>query len=146
MNREIFEEFIRHKGKIASNKLDEFFASLEPVKAEELIGDWLGGCLPAGSKVEFLLKDFILFKWHGKSFLTLNRVLALIVSFLGIKFNIPGGTAVLRELKFRDKISTSMVYNYLPIIDHFRKVDDNTVMGIMEAKGKVSVYFYLKRC
>jgi len=140
-----FEEFIRHKGKIASSKLDEFFASLEPVKAEELIGDWLGGYFPTGSKMEFWLKDFILFKWYGKSFLTPNDVLALIVSFLGIKFNIPGGTAVIRELKFRDKISTSMIYNYLPIIDHFRKVDDNTVMGIMDCKGKISIYFYLKR-
>ena len=31
------------------------------------------------------------------------------------------------------------------VIDHFRKVDDDTVLGIMEFNGKVRVYFYLKR-
>lgn len=141
---ETFEEFIKQNDKILSNKLDDFFASLEPLKTEEMIGKWLGGYFPTGSKMEWLLKNFILFKWSGKSFLTPNNVKALIISFLGIKCNIPGGTAILRELKFRDKVSTSMIYNYLPIMDNFRKVDNNTVMGIMEIKGKVSVYFYLK--
>ena len=65
--------------------------------------------------------------------------------FFGIKFSVPGTSAILRKIEFRNKISTSMVYNYLPMIDNFRKLDDNTVMGIMEEKGKVSVYFYLKR-
>ena len=48
-------------------------------------------------------------------------------------------------INYRNKVSTSMIYNYLPMIDQFRKVDDCVVVGIMEIKGKVSVYFYLKR-
>lgn len=52
---------------------------------------------------------------------------------------------ILRTIKFRDKISTSMIYNFLPMIDNFRKVDENTVMGITEVKGETSVYFYLKK-
>ncbi len=36
-----------------------------------------------------------------------------------------------------------MIYNYLPIIDHFRKIDDNTLLGAMGYKGKVVLYFYL---
>lgn len=38
-----------------------------------------------------------------------------------------------------------MIYNYLPMIDNFRKVDSDTVMEITEIKGKVSVYFYLNK-
>lgn len=143
--RETFENFITQKNKIPNKKLDDFFASLEPVKMEEMSGEWTGKCFYAGNRTEFFLKDFVLFKWRGKKFINPNNVKALIFSFLGIKFNIPGCTAVIRELKFRNKISTSMIYDYLPIIDNFRKIDDDTVMGIAEIKGKIGAYFYLNR-
>ncbi len=141
-----FDQILNQQGKISSRKLDEFFAGLEPIKPQEMIGEWQGGYFPTSkSKLEFFLKDFIIFKWYGKRFLSENNVQALVFSFLGIKFNLFFGTAVLREVKFRDKISTSMIYNYFPIIDNFRKVDDDTVMGIMEIKGKTGIYFYLKK-
>ncbi|MBI4652870.1 DUF4334 domain-containing protein [Candidatus Kuenenbacteria bacterium] len=145
--KEIFEEFISQKDKISCKELDEFFTGLKPVKIEEMIGEWQGGNLFTESKWwRLFFKNFIGFKWYGKKFLDSNNVQAQIWSFLGkIKFNIPGGTAFLRRLEFRDKVSTSMIYNYLPIVDNFRKVNDDTVMAIMEIKGKVSIYFYLKR-
>ena len=141
----IFEEFIRQEGEISTKKLDKFFDDLEPVSVEEMLGSWHGGYFPIGNKMEILLKDFIIFRWYGKKYLNSNKVKALIFSFLGIKFNIPGGTAVLRELKFRNKISSAMIYDYLPIIDNFRKVDSNAVMGIMTIRGRERIYFYLEK-
>ncbi|MCK4799720.1 DUF4334 domain-containing protein [Candidatus Parcubacteria bacterium] len=141
----IFEELIKQKGKISTKELDKFFDDLEPVSVEEMLGSWHGGFFPTGSKMEILLKDFIIFRWYGKKYLNSNKVKALIFSFLGIKFNIPGGTAVLRELKFRNKISSAMIYDYLPIIDNFRKVDSNAVMGIMTIRGRERIYFYLEK-
>lgn len=42
-----------------------------------------------------------------------------------------------------------MVYDGRPIIDHFKRVDDTTVMGIMNGKAGVvdgrHLYFYLDR-
>jgi len=46
-----------------------------------------------------------------------------------------------------------MVYDGQPVHDHFKKVDDNTVIGIMNGKGAVDhssgspryLYFYLER-
>ena len=65
---------------------------------------------------------------------------------LGFKFNFPLiGNARLREINFRGKVSSAMMYNYLPIIDHFRRVDENTLMGVMDVKGKTIIYFYLYR-
>ena len=62
----------------------------------------------------------------------------------GFEFNIPFiGNARIREVRYRNKVSTAMIYNYLPIIDHFRRVDDNTLMGAMDLKGKIAIYFYL---
>jgi len=142
-----FESLVSQKNKISPQVLEDFFASLEPMAMEEMIGEWKGGYFPMGkSKLEFFLKDFGIFKWHGKSFLSRDKVKSLIFFFLGIKFNIPvAGVAALRRLEFRNKLSTSMIYSYLPIIDNFRKIDDTTVMGAMELNGKVGIYFYLKR-
>jgi len=139
-----FEDFINQKGKISAKELDCFFDGLEPVKIDDMIGKWKGGYFSVKiSKLEIFLKNFIVLKWYGKSFLSKDNVKALVFSFLGLKFNIPFGTAVLREVEFRNKNSISMIYNYLPIIDNFRKIDNNTIMGVMEIKGKVSMYFYL---
>lgn len=144
---ESFEKLVFVKEKISPETLEDFFASLEPVTMNEMIGAWKGGYFPMGkSRLEFFLNDFGIFKWHGKSFLSRDKVKSLVFSFLGIRFNIPvAGVAVLREMEFRGKISTSMIYSYLPIIDNFRKVDDDTVMGAMELNGKVGIYFYLRR-
>ncbi len=39
-----------------------------------------------------------------------------------------------------------MIYDQLPINDVFRKLDDNTVMGIMDLKGMKDPFFFkLKR-
>jgi len=143
MNKTIFNKFKNQKGKISKTELDTFFDGLDPVEISEMIGKWKGGFFPTGSGLEILLKDFILFKWHGKYLLNKNNVKAVIFNVLGLKFNIPFCTAVLRKVEFRDKISTSLIYNYLPIIDNFRRVDEKTLMGVMEIKGRANLYFYL---
>lgn len=56
--------------------------------------------------------------------------------------------ARLRMVYYRGKVSAGMVYDQLPIIDVFRKVDDNTVMGVMDFKGspsKNNFFFVLER-
>ncbi|MFM6058007.1 MAG: DUF4334 domain-containing protein [Microcystis aeruginosa] len=55
--------------------------------------------------------------------------------------------ARLRMMEYRDKVSATMIYDYLPINDSFRKVDDNTVLGIMDFKNSPQPFFFvLKRC
>ncbi len=144
-NNPDFNEFLKRKGKIPAQELDELFSGLEPVEINEMIGKWQGGFFPTGNGMEIWLKDFVILKWFGKYFLSPNNVKALVYSVFGFKINLPLGTAVLRRMEFRDKLSTSMIYNYLPIIDNFRKVDSNTLMGIMEVKGKAAIYFYLQK-
>jgi hypothetical protein len=143
---ETFEKFRSPKHELSYQELDEYFASLEPMNLDEMIGEWQGGNLFTKSWLgRLFFKDFIAMKWFGKRILSPDKVKAQVWSFLGKKLSIPIGSAILRRLEFRDKISTSLIYNYLPIIDHFRKIDDRTVMGIMEIKGKVYIYFYLKK-
>jgi len=147
--RQILEKFIYSKNKISRKKLDDFFADLDLITIREMIGEWRVGYLftkeGTGSRWEIFIKNFPIVRLYGKKFIDQNNVKAWIYRFFGIKFSAPGASAVLKEIKFRDKVSVSMIYNYLPMIDNFRKVDDDIVMGIMEVKGEVSVYFYLKR-
>ncbi len=54
--------------------------------------------------------------------------------------------AHLRMTEFRGKVSATMIYNQLPIHDIFRKVDDNTLLGIMNLVGMTQPFFFvLKR-
>jgi hypothetical protein len=55
--------------------------------------------------------------------------------------------ARLRMMEYREKVSATMIYDYLPINDSFRKVDDHTVLGIMDFKNSPQPFFFvLKRC
>ena len=71
------------------------------------------------------------------------------------RFRPPGGAASfrplttrrhrarLRRVEFRGKVSTGMVYDQLPIIDHFRKIDDDTLLGAMDLRDSPRPYFFL---
>ncbi len=52
------------------------------------------------------------------------------------------GDARLREIRFRGKTSASLIYDKQPIMDYFRRVSDDTVIGWGEVKGKEEVLFF----
>ena len=145
MARQRFEELKSQRQRHARSDLDSFFDSLEPVSIEAMTGSWKGGVFPTGSPVELLLKDFGVVKWHGKRFDGADQVQALVGKTFGFTMSFPLGTAVLRRVEFRGEVSAAMIYDRRPIIDHFRWIDDDAVMGIMDEKGKIEVYFYLER-
>lgn len=49
---------------------------------------------------------------------------------------------------FEGTISTTMIYDDRPVLDHFRFVNDDLMAGVMERKALGNAgafYFYLKR-
>jgi hypothetical protein len=50
--------------------------------------------------------------------------------------------ARLRMIEYRGKTSAAMIYNRQPIIDVFRKIDDATVLGMMDLRGMEQPYFF----
>jgi hypothetical protein len=52
-------------------------------------------------------------------------------------FSTPRSQARLRLQVVRGQLTAVMVYDHFPIIDAFKKVDENTVLGIMDEKGDV---------
>lgn len=53
------------------------------------------------------------------------------------------GKARLRLLEHRGKVSAGMCYDQLPINDCFRRIDDNSVLGVMDQKGGPMPYFFI---
>lgn len=51
--------------------------------------------------------------------------------------------ARLRLTHYRGKESATMIYDALPINDVFRKVDENTVLGVMDLKGVKQPFFFV---
>ena len=53
--------------------------------------------------------------------------------------------ARLRMTTYRGKPTATMVYDNLPINDVFHKVDEDTVLGIMDLKGMKQPFFFVLR-
>ena len=51
--------------------------------------------------------------------------------------------ARMRMLEHRGKTSATMIYDRLPINDVFRKIDDNTLLGLMDFKGMQQPFFFI---
>lgn len=51
--------------------------------------------------------------------------------------------ARLRLTHYRGKVSATMIYDTLPINDIFRKINDNTMLGLMDLKGERQPFFFV---
>lgn len=53
--------------------------------------------------------------------------------------------ARLRRVESRGQVSATMIYDHLPINDTFKKIDEDTVLGIMDMKGMEQPFFFILR-
>jgi len=156
----------------------ELYDSLESIDTEEMWGLWKGEELSTGHPFEGLLtaskwygKKFVskeevyplLFERKDGSLYAGNpglipmtlpfdkipsRLVSRVIPLIRPVFKTKNSGARLRMVDFRGKASASMVYDQKGIIDIFRKVDDNTLMGIMDIKEMAtdkSYFFILRR-
>lgn len=139
-------------GPIDPVELDALWADLEVVVASALVGSWRGFAFPTGHPVERVLARS---RWHGKRFAAPNDATPLVCrADDGSLYSdtIAGkGEASLWNVEFRGEVTATMVYDGMPVLDHFKRVDDNTLMGIMNGKPDVVLadgrhfYFGLER-
>jgi Domain of unknown function (DUF4334)/GXWXG protein len=54
-------------------------------------------------------------------------------------------TARLRMLEHRGRLSAAMIYDALPVIDVFRRVDDDTLLGLMDLRGLPDPFLFVLR-
>jgi hypothetical protein len=145
-----FGEFKERAGQIPDAELDDYWATLQPATIDYLIGEWAGGEFDTGHAMNGGLEKA---RWFGKSFISATDVKPLVCldedgnKFSNVKMG--KGEASLWLEEFRGEVTATMVYDGQPIHDHFKIVDDNAVMGIMNGKNVLDdgryFYFYLER-
>ncbi|MDX1871410.1 DUF4334 domain-containing protein [Mycolicibacterium sp. 120266] len=148
--RNVFEDLKRRAGQIPDAELDEFWATLPPAGIEFMLGEWKGGEFQTGHKANGFMKRL---NWFGKTFNSANDAKPLVcLDADGNKFSnteAMNGEASLWLEEFRGEPTATMVYDGKPVHDHFKVIDDNAVLGIMNGKGAVVdgkyLYFYLER-
>lgn len=147
--RETFTE-LKTRDQIPDTELDEFWATLEPTTIDFMLGEWKGGAFETGHPVSAVL---VKANWFGKKMNSATDVEPIVcLDENGNKFNndkLSKGGASLWMEEFRGEVTATMVYDGQPIHDHFKKIDDNAVMGIMNGKAGLQDgrygYFYLER-
>ncbi|MFC8530490.1 DUF4334 domain-containing protein [Nocardia sp. NPDC057227] len=73
------------------------------------------------------------------------RLINKALPVLGIALRTRKYTARLRDIEYRGAVSVAMIYDHLPIIDHFRRVDEHTLLGIMDMRDLAEPYFFVLR-
>jgi hypothetical protein len=133
--------------------LDALWADLSPVTVEEILGAWRGGDFSTGHVASTVLEQV---RWHGKRFDGPLDAKPLICrdeeGELYSNLAAGGGAeASLWPVEFRGETTATMVYDAMAVFDHFKRVDDETLMGIMNGKlesafgVKDLYYFWLER-
>ncbi|SEO79500.1 GXWXG protein [Amphibacillus marinus] len=155
-----------------------FFDQLEPIEVNAMFGLWRGKEIRTGHPLDGLLEgtgwfgkrfedqehvhplvfarpDQTLY-YLDPSFVPLElpieripeRYFSLGVKLLELVASTTKSKARLRLLDYRGKASASMVYDTKPIIDVFRKIDQDTLLGVMDmkqTKHKQAYFFSLER-
>jgi hypothetical protein len=133
--------------------LDALWADLGTVTVEEILGAWRGGDFSTGHVASTVLEKV---RWHGKRFDSALDAKPLICrdedGELYSNLAAGGGAeASLWPVEFRGETTATMVYDAMPVLDHFKRVDDATLMGIMNGKLEAAFgiadlyYFWLER-
>jgi len=159
-------------GKTTVSNALHIYDQLEPVDIQFMTGRWQGSELITGHRMDGLLEVCGWYgKWfvdqdrvhpllfYGRD---IKKLFAVNPDWIPLKLTFPKikilktilllakpllqtkkPKAHLKMMNYRGKRSATMVYNSKPIHDHFRKIDENRVLGLMELKGEQEPYFFI---
>src|SRR3981189_2167342 len=117
----------------------------EPIDIAFLRGGGAGHAFGPDAPEEKLLASI---RWVGKTFRAADDVDPIVcLDDAGERTaSTVAGTAHLEIFVYRGAETATMVYESQPMRDHFRRIDDKTVLGAMEKDGaKGPGFFYLTR-
>lgn len=109
-------------------------------RADPLLFSGRGNSLAAIDPARIPLKLALKFSALGRT-----RIMRGWFAYLQRALRAIGPAARLRDLDYHGVRSAAMVYDQQPIIDYFRQVDADTVVGLMEMRPFDRRYFFLLR-
>lgn len=115
------------------------FAQLQPATAQDMIGTWHGGTFDGQPST---------INWYGKRFVSQSHVDPMLCRkddgtvYAWDKW----GDAQLREVVYDGKVQACLIYDKLPMMDYFRRVTGDIVLGLGDIKGRpLDFFFWLER-
>ena len=130
-----WQELREARGPLDPGDLDALWAELDVVDAAQILGPWRGFAFPTGHPLH---KALMASRWHGKRFDALDDAKPLICraedGSLYSDTTTGRGEASLWMVEFRGEVTATMVYDGMAVFDHFKRVDDDTLMGVMNGK------------
>ncbi|NEC14533.1 DUF4334 domain-containing protein [Streptomyces sp. SID8014] len=134
--RERYDALRNAAGPVSPQALDALWADLETVAVSAVLGSWRGFAFPTGHPVQRVLTRS---RWHGKRLVAPDDAKPLICraedGSLYSDTTSGHGEASLWNVEFRGEVTATMVYDGMPVLDHFKRVDDTTLLGVMNGKG-----------
>lgn len=128
-------ERIISKPSTTDEEVFELYDRLPSVTVEELFPQkWIGKGINTGHW-GYPWLDAV--KWVGKWYRSqLDAIPLVCYNEAGKLYSNKSmkGEASLWMIAFRGKTSATMVYDGVPIFDHLRKIDDDTLLGVMNGK------------
>ncbi|WP_307872405.1 DUF4334 domain-containing protein [Dietzia sp. KRD202] len=125
---------------VPSDRVSALWDSLEPARVDDIAGSrWKGTGLDTGHPMFGMLGQM---RWWGKDFTEARKVDPILVTddsgeVVPDTSATGGGGASLWEVSFRGRPTASMVYDRLPVIDHFAVVGPDTLLAVMNGRGTV---------
>ena len=128
---------IRSGEACSAETLMPLYDQLEPATAKDMIGTWHGGKFDGGKEPNPI-------NWYGKRFVSASHVDPMLCRKEdGSVYAWPNwGDAQLREVAFGGKVQACLIYDKQPMMDYFRKVTDDLVIGLADIKGRPTDFFF----
>lgn len=133
-------EMIKSGKDYPASILMPLYEKLQPASIDFMLGTWRGGVFDH-SKPNTI-------RWYGKRFKSLNDVDPMLCQkedgtvYAWDKW----GPARMREAAYGGKVQATLIYDKMPMMDYFRKVTDDIVIGLGDIKGRpMDFFFWLER-
>lgn len=129
-------------------ELDELWGALPVVRVEAILGRWRGVPLDNGHRA---VQQLASLNWYGKEFVSATDAKPVLCydenGEIFSNAEAGQGEASLWMVEFRGEVTATMVYDGIPLFDHFKMLDGNTLLAIMNGKDADTVlddgrYFY----
>jgi len=127
---------LRTQEHVADGDLELLWDDCDVVESGDLRGAWAGFGFATGHRVGAMLAAT---RWHGKRFDAVDQVAPMVCRgddgelFDDIKAG--RGGASLWDVRFRDRVTATMVYDGMAVLDHFVRIDADTLLGVMNGKA-----------
>jgi len=138
---------IASAGAGSAAELTALWDVLPVVTADELRGLWRGTGIDSGHRVHATLEGA---RWFGKNFIDADSVQPIVCrddsGALVARTDLAGGGAYLSDSVHRGRLTATMSYDGRPVHDHFVRVDEDAVLGVMAGRGALddgAPYFFL---